>query len=116
MRGGSVRSARVGLMANARAFFEQYLNGLFNWDLVVHHRAEPLPPLDNGRKNPLGKFRERAVLGFGEFQLTVESSEEHPPLGWIECRHMDSGKTCEGVPDPVTWANVADFIKRENIK
>jgi hypothetical protein len=98
-------------MGNARAFFEGHLAGLFSWDKVLHHKAEPLPPLANGRKNPLGKFRERIVVGFGAFELTVESSEEAPPLGWLECRHMASGELREGVPDPVTWESIAKFIK-----
>lgn len=113
MRGGSVRSARLGLMGNARAFFEQHLGGIFSWDLVTHHQAEPLPPLDNGRRNPLGKFRERAVITFGGFILTIETSEEHPPLGWIECRYGETGKVCDGVPDPMTWEAIAKFIREK---
>lgn len=110
-----MRSARVALMGNARAFFEQHLCGLFSWDNVVHHRADPLPPLANGRKNPLGKFREQIVLDFGGFGLTVESSEEHPPLGWIACEHKNSGEVCDGVPDAVTWEKISQFIKRKKI-
>lgn len=98
-------------MGNARAFFEQHLPGIFNWDSVRHHKAEPLPPLANGRKNPLGKFTERIVLDFGEFELKVESSEEAPPLGWVTCVHRESETICEGVPDPVTWEAIAKFIK-----
>lgn len=106
-----MRSARVALMGNARAFFEQHLGGLFSWDLVTHHRPEALPPLANGRKNPLGKFCERVVLGFGRFELTVESSEESPPLGWVACKDIGSGEVCEGVPDPVTWEAIGKFIR-----
>lgn len=102
--------ARRRLLGNARALFETEICGIYSWDDVRHHAAEPAEPLPNGRRNPLGKHRERVVLEFGEFRLEVSSPEEVPPLGKIEL--YGDGKLCaQGPLDANVWARVGSAIK-----
>jgi hypothetical protein len=106
--------ARQRLLGNARGLFETELRGVFSWDEVQHHVAEPAEPLPNGRRNPLGKHKERVVLEFGRFRLEVSSPEEVPPLGKIEL-YSDGELRAQGPLDANVWARVGSVIKeRQN--
>lgn len=102
--------ARQRLLGNARALFETEICGIYSWDDVRHHEPEPAPPLENGRRNPLGKHKERVVLGFGQFRLEVSSPEESPPLGKIELYGGDE-LCAQGPLDASVWARVGSAIK-----
>lgn len=102
--------ARQCLISAARGLFETEICGLYSWDQVRHHAAEPSAPLENGRRNPLGKHKERVVLEFGEFRLVVSSSEEEPPLGKIEL-YSDGELCAQGPLDANVWARVGSAIK-----
>lgn len=102
--------ARQRLLGNARALFETEICGLYSWDEVQHHEPEPAELGPMGRRNPLGKHKERVVLGFGQFRLEVSSPEEVPPLGKIEL--YGDGKLCaQGPLDAIVWARVGSAIK-----
>lgn len=106
-------SARKRLMTAAREFFELELCGTVRWDQVAHHPPELSQPLPNGRRNPLGKFRERVAMDFGPFRLEVASSEDAPPLGQIKLFERGEPRA-EGPIDPVTWAKVGRAIKEQH--
>src|SRR3954465_12812148 len=104
-------SARSALIGALRSFFEIELCGIYSWDQARHRKPEPMPPLGNGRRNPTGKFREIAAIDFGDFEMSVASSEEAPPLGRIEVRNRKSGAVCEGVIDHSTGVKAGLFIR-----
>jgi hypothetical protein len=107
----SVISARNALVGSLRSFFETELCGLYAWDQVSHHPAEEAPKQANGRRNPTGKHKESAAISFGDFEMSVASPEQAPPLGRIEVRNRKSGAVCEGVIDHATWVQVGRFIR-----
>jgi hypothetical protein len=103
-------NARRALIANAREAFAQHLMDVVGWDRVVLHQAEEAPIPEGRSRNLLGKWRERVVLGFDDFQVVVASSEDHPPLGLVELNHAG---TClvSGPIDAATWAAAAKEVK-----
>jgi len=101
--------ARQRLLGQAREFFDS-LGGLYSWDEVTHHEAEDAPNMPNGKRNPLGKFREKVVMSFGEFQLELMSPEEEPPLGRINL-YVDNEVQAGGPLDSQVWARVRETIK-----
>lgn len=108
--------ARKSLIAAARCFFESELCGLFLWDNVVLHTAEPSKPLADGRSNPFGKHREALTVDFSHFRLTVLSPEEAPPLGDIRLEDQHSGEHCDGPLDHASWVRIGQFIReRANV-
>jgi hypothetical protein len=114
-----VISARSALIGALRSFFETELCGVYGWDqakLLPSEAAEPIArEMRNGavvmRRNPMGKFKEKAGVTFGDFEMSVASSEEAPPLGRIEVRNRKSGAVCEGVIDHSTWVQAGLFIR-----
>lgn len=103
--------ARKSLIAAARGFFETELCGLFLWDNVAIHTAEPSKPQDDGRRNPFGKHREALTVDFGNFRLTVLSPEESPPLGDVRLEDRRNGESCGGPIDHVIWKQAGQFVK-----
>lgn len=106
-------TARKRLMTAAREFFERELCGAFRWDEVAHHMPEHAEKGPRGKRNPLGKYRERIAMSFGDFQLEVASSEDAPPLGQIRLLERDELRV-EGPIDTVTWAQAGRAIKEQH--
>ena len=104
--------ARRRLVGAAREFFDREVGSLFDWDRVAFDAAEPMPPLENGRKSPLGKYRERVVMRFGDFVLDVCSSEVTPPLGKIKLFSRER-LALEGPLESTVWKQAGHFIKEQ---
>jgi hypothetical protein len=75
--------ARVQLMRMLQGMFETHLRGLYRWGEVAFHVAEAADKPEGKRKQAYGKFKEIVAIRFGDYDLTVESPNERPPLGHI---------------------------------
>lgn len=102
-------TARRVLLAQAREFVEQHLRGVVSWDQVQQDRPETAPTIGR-RRNPMGKFRERAVLRFGPYTLDVRSPDDNPPLGRVALE-QDGAVLAEGPLDAAVWAAMGSKIK-----
>lgn len=103
-------SARQALCSFARQFFETEIPGIYSWRDVEVGNPEPSDPEPTGRKNRLGKFKERVVLSFDEFRMELESTECKPPLGRVQLFVNDT-LSAEGSLDASTMVKVGDVIK-----
>lgn len=106
-----------------RAFVEGELRGIVDWDGCVKAESEASDPLEYTkrnqagdvfsivRRNPLGDYKEIAAIRFKDYEITVRSPEEHPPLGDIELRIgnlIDSGPI-----DQATWTRFGKSIREK---
>lgn len=103
-------TARRALLAHVRVFVETELAGLYRYDDMAHHVPERSDAEAGKRPNLYGKFREAVSVTFGNYQLTVESPHEKPPLGWVTLRCL--GSIEEGPLDPVTWGILGSFVRQ----
>lgn len=106
-------------------FFHDHLVGVYDWEQVEFAAREKnvTPPVAdwpcNGRgrrirPEPLeGKHQAVLRLRFGPWDLTVEGSNEHPPLGWLT---LEGFETIEGPLDAATWDKIAEHIKQNHME
>lgn len=92
-----------------RAFFEQELRGIATWDDVTVLKGELADLWPHRRRNPFGRFKEIAAITFGDYEITVKSSEEAPPLGLVCWQH--GGLIDQGPIDQTTWTRLGKFIR-----
>ena len=102
--------ARSQLMRLLQGFFETHLRGLYRWGEVQFHVTEEVEKLANGRRSPFGKFKEVVSVRFGDYDLTVESPNERPPLGLIMLTGPH-GTVEENSLDDAVLDRFADIIK-----
>lgn len=106
-------SARRCLFGAVREFIDREIPGIITWDKLTIHDAEPMPPLENGRKNPLGKFREKVAVSFNGFTIEACSPEEKPALGSVNL-YVDGNFFAGGPLDTKTWAWIGSIIKERS--
>lgn len=106
-------------------FFHSHLVGVYDWDEVEFAPREKtvVAPVAewprNGRGKRIrpeqleGKFAAVLQLRFGPWDLTVEGSSEHPPLGWLTLKGFE---TIEGPLDTATWDKFAEHIKQNHME
>lgn len=107
--------AKSALTRQVQEFFLEHLVGIVRWDEIEHKPPEKRDPTPNrdarGKRidKPDGKFRELISMSFGIYDLTVESANDHPPLGWVTftSRH----EPIEGPLERSTWLRIAEQIK-----
>ena len=75
--------ARQQLFSLVRAMFDGHLRGLYCWDDLVMHVPEAVDNSPGRSRRPFGKFKEVVSVRFGDYDLTLESSHERPPLGRV---------------------------------
>lgn len=97
------------LFGSLRAFFEQELRGIGTWDDVTVLDGELADEWPHKRRNPYGLHKEIAAVKFRDYELTVKSPFEAPPLGLVECRHGDQVEC--GPLDQTTWTRLGKFIR-----
>ncbi len=98
------------LFGTLRAFFEQELRGIGTWDDVVPMDSELADKERHNRRNRYGDYKEIAAIKFRDYELTVKSPFEAPPVGLVECRY---GDTVESGPlDQTTWTRLGKFIRQ----
>lgn len=106
-------NGRLVLFRGLQVFFETELCGLYRWDQVAHYVPEHSEPEPGKRKNIYGKYKEIVVVRFGDYDLSVFSPNQDPPLGWIMLNHHHGDTLIEGPLDAVTWSKVGEFIKSQ---
>ena len=102
-------NAPTRLFGVLRAFFEQELCDLGTWDDVVVKPGELAEKWPHDRRNPYGNYKEIAAITFRDYELTVKSPFEAPPLGLVECRLGDQVES--GPLDQTTWTRLGKFIR-----
>jgi len=75
--------ARPQLMRLLQGLFETHLRGLYRWGEVEFHVCEEAEKLPGKSRKAFGKFKEIVSIRFGDYDLTVESPNERPPLGQL---------------------------------
>lgn len=112
------KSARFGLSRHLQVFFETELRGRFRFDEISFLPAEPAPLPDGWhalRRPPFGKYRELIAIRFGQYDMSVASPNEKPPLG--EIMLVYPGGQEYGPLDSITWQRIGAFIReREEIE
>lgn len=102
--------ARRALYAHLRGFMESRLAGLYGWDDIGQGVDLPSELGKYGRRNPLGRWKEIVEITFGDYTLRIASSEERPPLGWVQLElnriEIDSGPI-----DQHTWNRLGTLIR-----
>lgn len=101
--------ARAALIAHIRAFFETELCGLFRYDELEHFQPESIEKTPNYRPNRFEQYKEIAEVRFGNYDLTVCSSAESPPLGKVRLQYL--GGHIEGPLDSATWQRMGNIIR-----
>lgn len=103
-------NARRCLFGSVREFIDRELCGVVSWDHVIASDPEPAPPLANGRRNPIGKYREKVAVNFDRFRIEVCSPEEEPPLGRVDL-FMDDQQQAGGPLDVQVWARLGKIVR-----
>ncbi len=109
---------RMSLTRIAQEFFHTHMVGIFKWDQIEHAPPDKITKNDialakaNGLDRPDGKFREMIRMQFGQYDLMIESANEHPPLGRILLTGRGRDPV-EGPIDPTTWTKIANHIKQD---
>lgn len=110
-----MKSARYGLSRHIQAFFDIELRGIFRFDQAAVAPPEEAPRGElPGMSRPFGKYREIVAIQFGQYDLSVASSNEKPPLGEVMLSCPD-GKEF-GPLDQVTWQRLGAFIRKQEGK
>lgn len=78
--------ARSALFRHLRAFMETQTVGLFTVNDTRHHVARPAEPQTGKRKFAFGREEEVVEVDFGDYELTIISPYQFPPLGRITLR------------------------------
>lgn len=103
-------SAAGRLFGVLRAFFEQELRDVCTWDQVKVLDAELAEREKYDRRNRYGDHKEIAAVAFGDYEITVSSPFQAPPLGLVQCRHGDQ-EVESGPLDQSTWTRLGKFIR-----
>lgn len=104
-------NGRAGLFRQLQQFFETELCGVYRWDGVAHFPAEKTNRVEGERPNAFGKLKEIVAVRFGDYDLTVFSPNEDPPLGWAMLNYPNGA--VEGPLDQTTWARIGAFIRSQ---
>lgn len=112
----------AALTRQVQQFFHVYLVGIYSWEDVEFAAREKnvnLPPQRNSRGRLVrpepaeGKHQVVLRLSFGPWDMRVEGSNEHPPLGWVALKGFD---TIEGPLDTTTWVRIAEHIRQNHME
>lgn len=99
---------RPALFRQIQQFIETHLAARMRISDVIFAPPE-LAPKEHGRR----QLHHEIVSGhFGEYTLTMYSTEEEPPLGKIVCTDLRGNKVT-GPIDEVTWQKIAAMIQFE---
>jgi hypothetical protein len=104
-------NGRAGLFRQLQVFFETELCGLYRWDQVAHFAAQRSDKIEGERPNAFGKLKEIVGVRFDNYDLTVFSPNEDPPLGWAMLNYPND--VIEGPLDQSTWARIGAFIRSQ---
>lgn len=111
-------SARLALISHLRRFFETELCGIVPWGAIKVAPGLPAMPVlsERGkpRRNPEGKLQEIVTITFRDYEMTVQSPNADPPLGWI--RLTIEGWPEEGPLDQTTWARLGAVIRNREAR
>lgn len=101
--------ARAALISHIRTFVETELTGLFRYDELQHTVPDQCEKIPGKRPNLFGKYKEIAEVRFGNFELSVKSSHEAPPLGEARLNYLGGHAT--GPLDTMTWRRFGTIIR-----
>ena len=101
--------ARAALISHIRTFVETELSGMVNYDQLEHYIPEQSEKIPGKRANIFGKYREIATVRFGNYELTVKSPNESPPLGEAALTFLGGRST--GPLDIATWKLFGAIIR-----
>lgn len=102
-------NATSRLFGSLRAFVEQELSGLGTWNDVTPLDGELAELGPYNRRNPLGRFKEIAAITFRDYEITIKSPQESPPLGLISWQYHHL--VDQGPIDQTTWQRLGKFIR-----
>lgn len=111
-----MKSARYAISRHIPIFFDTELRGLYRYDQVAMLPPETAskPEGWGQRRAPYGKYREIVAIRFGQYDLTVSSPNESPPLGQVTLAYPDG--EVAGPLDQETWRRIGRLIRnREGI-
>lgn len=103
--------AEATLYRILQEFFENELRGLFTLGAAVRLPVEDAEPEPGRRRSLYGKKKELVHIIFGEYDLSVASPLEAPPLGWAKLIHRNG--IVEGVLDSATWQSFGRVIREK---
>lgn len=107
--------AQSRLIGQLRSFVEGRLCGVGEWndvrvaDSAPSDRPKRIERGGDWRERQTGRWKELAVISFGQYEIEIRSPDEHPPLGWLDLR-VEGITVSSGPLDHAIWENFAAYI------